>query len=257
MGFSLRWLLLLWSTGSRASWLQQLWRTGLVTPRHVESSWTRDPVQEPMSPALQGEFLTIGPPGQPPGDFWKFSGDTFPITRDPSSLYFSQVANSSFPWLQLSPQLRLWSPPSVVITLSMGRVPLAGVCLAHRDLPSLCFSYSGQPSTVLSLSWGQEVRVQAPSRRPSGTSGSSTSFPRSQLQNHKEWPQVVLSQPFSSDLRPLWGEEAGLTDNAVKKPSLSSLTDSYIGSLCCGTPVAWRSFTVSQHARCVVWDHAS
>ena len=184
--------------------------------------------------------------------------ETLPITRDPSSLYFSQVANSSFPWLQLSPQLRLWSPPSVVITLSsMGRVPLAGVCLAHRDLPSLCFSYSGQPRTVLSLSWGQEVRVQASPHRPSGTSGSSTLFPRSQLQNHKEWPQVVLFQPFSSDLRPLWGEEAGLTDNAVKKPSLSSLTDSYVGSLCCGTPVAWSSFIVSQHALCVVWDHAS
>ena len=39
---------------------------------------------------------------------------------------------------------------------------------------------------------------------------------------------MVLSQPFSSDLRPLWGEEAGHTDNAVKKPSLSSLTDSCV-----------------------------
>ena len=62
---------LLWSTGSRASWLQHLWRTGLVTPRHVESSWTRGPVQEPMSPALQGKLLTIGPPGQPPGGLLK------------------------------------------------------------------------------------------------------------------------------------------------------------------------------------------
>ena len=59
-GFSLRWLLLLWSTGSRRVgfsscgmraqqlWLagsraqaQQLWRTGLVDLRHVESSQTR------------------------------------------------------------------------------------------------------------------------------------------------------------------------------------------------------------------------
>ena len=59
-GFSLRWLLSLWSTGSRHAgfsscgtraqqlWLtgsraqaQQLWRTGLVTPRHVGSSRTR------------------------------------------------------------------------------------------------------------------------------------------------------------------------------------------------------------------------
>ena len=60
--FSLRWLLLLWSTGSRRAagfsscgtqaqqlWLagcrmqsQQLWHTGLVAPRHVGSSQTRD-----------------------------------------------------------------------------------------------------------------------------------------------------------------------------------------------------------------------
>ena len=59
-GFSLRWLLLLQSTGSSCAgfnscgtwspqlWLvgsraqaQQLWRTGLVAPRHMRSSWTR------------------------------------------------------------------------------------------------------------------------------------------------------------------------------------------------------------------------
>ena len=60
MGFSLRWLLLLWSTGSRSAgssncgaqpqqlWLvgsrvqaQQLWRMGLVALQHVGSSRTR------------------------------------------------------------------------------------------------------------------------------------------------------------------------------------------------------------------------
>ena len=47
-GFSLRWLLLLRSTGSRrvgfsscGMQAQQLWRTGLVAPRHVGSSRTR------------------------------------------------------------------------------------------------------------------------------------------------------------------------------------------------------------------------
>ena len=59
-GFSLWWLLLLWSTGSKHAgfsncgtwaqqlWLagsraqaQQLWCTGLVAPWHVVSSWTR------------------------------------------------------------------------------------------------------------------------------------------------------------------------------------------------------------------------
>ena len=66
VGFSLRWLLLLWSTGSRRTgfsscgmraqqlWLtgsraqaQQLWRTGLVAPQHVGSSRTRHPTRVP------------------------------------------------------------------------------------------------------------------------------------------------------------------------------------------------------------------
>ena len=48
VGFSLQWLLLLQSTGSRhvgfstcGVWAQQLWCTGLVAPRHVGSSRTR------------------------------------------------------------------------------------------------------------------------------------------------------------------------------------------------------------------------
>ena len=47
-GFSLRWLLLLWSTGSRCAgfsscgtWAQQLWCVGLVALWHVGSFWTR------------------------------------------------------------------------------------------------------------------------------------------------------------------------------------------------------------------------
>ena len=47
-GCSLRWLLLLWNMGSRhmgfsscGTWVQQLWRAGLVALRHVGSSWTR------------------------------------------------------------------------------------------------------------------------------------------------------------------------------------------------------------------------
>ena len=65
-GFSLSWLLLLWSTGSRHAgfsscgtqaqqlWLtgcsaqaQLLWRTGLVAPRHVGSSRTRAQTRVP------------------------------------------------------------------------------------------------------------------------------------------------------------------------------------------------------------------
>ena len=53
-GFSLRWLLLLWSAGSRREGFsscgtraQQLWLAGLVAPRHVESSRTRDRIHIP------------------------------------------------------------------------------------------------------------------------------------------------------------------------------------------------------------------
>ena len=42
----------LWSTGS------ELWCPGLVAPRHVGSSWTRD---QTSVPALQGGFLTTRP----------------------------------------------------------------------------------------------------------------------------------------------------------------------------------------------------
>ena len=38
-GFSLLWLLLLWSTGSRAQ-APKSWHTGLSAPWHVRSSWT-------------------------------------------------------------------------------------------------------------------------------------------------------------------------------------------------------------------------
>ena len=54
VGFSLQWLLLLRSRGSRrvgfsscGVWAQQLWRTGLVAPWHMGSSQTRDRTRVP------------------------------------------------------------------------------------------------------------------------------------------------------------------------------------------------------------------
>ena len=81
-GFSLWWLLLLWSTGSRCTGFsscgaraQQLWRTGLVALRHVGSSRTRARTRVPCigrrilnhcatREALAGRFLTTEPPGK-------------------------------------------------------------------------------------------------------------------------------------------------------------------------------------------------
>ena len=47
LGFSLQWLLLLWSTGSGAGRPQYLWHRGLGASRHVESSQTQDGTQVP------------------------------------------------------------------------------------------------------------------------------------------------------------------------------------------------------------------
>ena len=55
MGFSLQWLLMLCSVGSRACGLQQLWCIGLVAPQHVGSS---GPGIKPVSPALAGGVFT-------------------------------------------------------------------------------------------------------------------------------------------------------------------------------------------------------
>lgn len=58
---SRRGALLLQSAGLRACGLRWLWLTGLVAPRHVVPSWTRDGTGVP---ALQGGLLT-GLPGKP------------------------------------------------------------------------------------------------------------------------------------------------------------------------------------------------
>ena len=65
-GFSPRWLLLLWSAGSRhegfsscSMQAQELWRTGLV----ALCMWSLPrPGTEPVSPALAGRFLSTVPP---------------------------------------------------------------------------------------------------------------------------------------------------------------------------------------------------
>ena len=78
-GFSLRWLLLLWSTGSRcvgfsscSTWAQQLRHAGSRAcglsscgsrAQLLRSMWDLPgPGIEPMSPALAGGFLTTAPP---------------------------------------------------------------------------------------------------------------------------------------------------------------------------------------------------
>ena len=83
VGFSLRWLLLLWSTGSRrtgfsscSTWAQQLWCMGSRERRLsscgawaqlLRGMWDLPRVGiKPMSRALTGGFLTTAPPGKSP-----------------------------------------------------------------------------------------------------------------------------------------------------------------------------------------------
>ena len=74
-GFSLRWLLLLWSTGSRGSGFSSCGSQALERRLSSCGSWAqllRDmwdlprPGLEPMFPALAGGFLTTVPPGKSP-----------------------------------------------------------------------------------------------------------------------------------------------------------------------------------------------
>ena len=50
---------------------QYLWRTGLVAPQHVGSSWTRD---RTMSRTLAGGFFTTEPPGKSKDDSYMQCG---------------------------------------------------------------------------------------------------------------------------------------------------------------------------------------
>ena len=48
VGFSVQWVLSLWSTDSRA-WAQQSWHASLMAPRHVGSSQTGDGICVPCT----------------------------------------------------------------------------------------------------------------------------------------------------------------------------------------------------------------
>ena len=78
MGFSLRWLLLLWSTGSRCAGFSSCGSRALE--HRLSSCGARawllrgmwdlpGPGLEPVSPALAGVFLTTVPPGKSPDYF--------------------------------------------------------------------------------------------------------------------------------------------------------------------------------------------
>ena len=58
----------LWLAGSGACGLQWLWHRGLVTQRHVESSWTRDQICVPLH--WQADYYPLHLQGSPQGIFF-------------------------------------------------------------------------------------------------------------------------------------------------------------------------------------------
>ena len=79
-GFSLRWLLLMWSTGSRhmgfssCGWwaLERRLSSCGTRAQLIRGMWDLPgPGLKPMSPALAGGFLTTTPPGKPSRIFLK------------------------------------------------------------------------------------------------------------------------------------------------------------------------------------------
>ena len=89
--FSLRWLLLLQSMGSRhtgfssrGAWAQQLWRMGLVALRHVGSSRTR---ARTHVPCIDRRILNHCATREAPGLFLVQSGPRHPGSSKPSDQY--------------------------------------------------------------------------------------------------------------------------------------------------------------------------
>ena len=73
-GFSLQWLLLLWSTGSRCAGFSSCGSRALEHRLSSCGAWAQllhgmwdllEPGLKPVSPALAGRFLTTAPPGKP------------------------------------------------------------------------------------------------------------------------------------------------------------------------------------------------
>ena len=83
VGFSLRWLLLLWSTGSRHAVFSSCGSRALehrLSSRSAQAQLLRGmwdlpgPGLKPMSPALAGRFLTTAPSGKPSHSDFDASG---------------------------------------------------------------------------------------------------------------------------------------------------------------------------------------
>lgn len=120
MSFSSQWLLLLWSTGSRAQGLQQLqlpgsraqaqylWCTGLVAPWHVGSSWMTDQTRVPCTGGqilylwATREFTTVCTILGINGDYC-LSQETTAICQSVPQPAVERTAHSSVPLLLPAP----------------------------------------------------------------------------------------------------------------------------------------------------------
>ena len=138
--FSLRWLLLFESTGPRVQ-AQQLWRRGLVAPRHVKSSWTRDQIHV----SCTGRWML----------YWATSEAQF-IT---SLLLFFGIPSSYFSTLENLLSFILFLFPSLLLTYYY----FFFLLFLRDSLPSsshlfsvLGYNRSRDERKLLKLKWGSQ-----------------------------------------------------------------------------------------------------
>ena len=165
VGFSLWWLLLRRNTGSRPR-TQESWPTGLIVPRHVESSQTRDGTQVPCTARwilsywttteapVTATIYTAPTAGFPESSVGKESthnagdlGSTPGLGRSPGEgkghpLQYSGLENSM---------------DCMVHGVAKSRTRLSDFNFTHRRLEQTLGDNGGQGSLVCCSPWGLRV----------------------------------------------------------------------------------------------------
>lgn len=127
-------------------WVPPEWERIREERQEQESSYLANAIVIVIGPSgCSNSLFQEGPLRQP-----------FPLTGDLLHLHFSSVGNASFPRLLIvlssTPVLQ---STTVGVTLSLlGKIPLAGLYLAHKDLLRCCpvhSGHTGHSSTVSSL----------------------------------------------------------------------------------------------------------
>ena len=123
-GFSLQWLLLFWSTSSRACGLQLLRCISLVA-KHVGSSWTKDRTcvlcidrqihRGKLYIIFHTDIVSLTDSDPWPGLPWCFSGKTNKQTNKQKTAVCQDRRPGFHPWVRMIPLSRKWQPAPVFL----------------------------------------------------------------------------------------------------------------------------------------------